>query len=79
MHVDHAIALSDFEATPRRDVVSIWLWLSDVEEERAAMRIGAHDCLLGVFSRWAASLTRSMALPLQPPAPTGTSARTGSG
>ena len=34
MHVDHAIALSDFEATPRRDVVSIWLWLSDVEEER---------------------------------------------
>ena len=57
MHVDHAVALSDFDATPRRDVVSIWLWLSDVEEERAAMRIGAHGRSLGVFSRGATSLT----------------------
>ena len=79
MHVDHAVALSDFDATPRRDVVSIWLWLSDVEEERAAMRIGAHGRLLGVFSRWAHFPLTPMALLLQPPAPTGTSARTGSG
>eukprot|EP01052_Picozoa_sp_SAG31_P043299 SAG31_NODE_7167_length_1768_cov_1.581186_3_plen_131_part_00 len=44
LHIDHAVRLVDFEARPRRDIVSIWIWLSDVPSERAAMRImpGSH-------------------------------------
>jgi hypothetical protein len=38
-HIDWQVTTSDFRATPRRDMCAIWLWLTDVEPERAAMRI----------------------------------------
>jgi len=43
-HVDIQYLLADFEATPRRIVCSFFLWLSDVNEQRAPMvfRPGSH-------------------------------------
>lgn len=38
-HVDWQVTESDFDATPRRDLLALWLWLNDVPAERAAMRI----------------------------------------
>lgn len=38
-HIDWQVTTTDFCATPRRDMCAIWLWLTDVEPERAAMRI----------------------------------------
>ena len=37
-HLDIQITTSDFQATPRRDLLAIWFWISDVTPERAAMR-----------------------------------------
>jgi hypothetical protein len=43
-HVDVQLTRSDFEATPRRDQLTLWLWLSEVTPESGAMRIlpGSH-------------------------------------
>jgi ectoine hydroxylase-related dioxygenase (phytanoyl-CoA dioxygenase family) len=43
-HVDLQITTSDFNATPRRDLLAIWFWVNDVPADRAAMRIlpGSH-------------------------------------
>jgi len=38
-HIDWQITESDFEATPRRDLLALWLWISDVPVERAPMKI----------------------------------------
>ena len=38
-HIDWQITESDFLATPRRDLLNIWLWINDVPAHRAAMRI----------------------------------------
>eukprot|EP01052_Picozoa_sp_SAG31_P026561 SAG31_NODE_2416_length_5732_cov_1.503462_3_plen_376_part_00 len=37
-HIDWQVSTEDFEATPRRDMCAIWLWLSNVTPDRAAMR-----------------------------------------
>ena len=43
-HIDWQVTEADFDATPRRDLLALWLWLNDVPAERAAMRIlpGSH-------------------------------------
>lgn len=43
-HIDLQVTKSDFDATPRRDMLALWFWVSDVTPERAAMRIlpGSH-------------------------------------
>jgi len=54
-HVDVQLTRSDFEATPRRDQLTIWLWLSDVTPESGAMRIlpGSHRAFM---NHWEQSL-----------------------
>ena len=44
MHSDGQVSLSDFNATPRREHLALWVWLKDVYPERAALRIlkGSH-------------------------------------
>jgi|EP01046_Picozoa_sp_COSAG06_P061069 hypothetical protein len=44
MHSDVQVASDDFDATPRREQLAIWMWLCDVPEDRAAMRVlkGSH-------------------------------------
>ena len=46
-HIDLQVTTSDFDATPRRDMLALWLWVSDVPPERAAMRIlpGSHRAI----------------------------------
>ena len=65
LHIDHTVRLSDLEARPRRDVVSIWVWLSDVPSERAAMRIlpGSHRQL---GEHWERMITTWQAHPDKP-------------
>jgi hypothetical protein len=36
-HIDTQMALTDFEATPRRTIAMLWLWLSDVTPLRAPL------------------------------------------
>ena len=36
---DWQVSESNFTATPRRDLLAIWMWLNDVPESRAAMRV----------------------------------------
>ena len=38
-HVDLQITTADFNATPRRDLLALWFWISDVTPDHAAMRI----------------------------------------
>ena len=38
-HLDWQVSESNFTATPRRDLLAIWMWLNDVPESRAAMRV----------------------------------------
>ena len=38
-HIDLQVTTSDFNATPRRDMLALWFWIVDVEPETAAMRI----------------------------------------
>ena len=44
MHIDVQVTTADFEATPRREHLAIWLWVNDVPAKRAAMRVlkGSH-------------------------------------
>jgi hypothetical protein len=46
-HIDLQITTTDWDATPRRDLLALWLWVSDVPPERAAMRIlpGSHRAI----------------------------------
>jgi hypothetical protein len=46
-HIDMQVSASDFDATPRRDILALWLWVNDVPAERAAMRIlpGSHRAI----------------------------------
>lgn len=43
-HIDLQVTATDFNATPRRDMLALWLWITDVQPETAAMRIlpGSH-------------------------------------
>jgi len=43
-HIDLQVTTADFDATPRRDMLALWFWVSDVTPQRAAMRIlpGSH-------------------------------------
>ena len=43
-HIDLQVTAADFDATPRRDMLALWFWISDVTPQRAAMRIlpGSH-------------------------------------
>ena len=43
-HIDLQVTASDFDATPRRDMLALWFWVDDVTPERGAMRIlpGSH-------------------------------------
>jgi hypothetical protein len=47
MHSDGQVSLSDFNATPRREHLALWVWLKDVVPERAALRVlkGSHVAL----------------------------------
>lgn len=38
-HLDWQITTADWNATPRRDLLAIWLWVEDVTPEMGAMRI----------------------------------------
>ena len=38
-HCDLQLTRSDFEATPRRDQLMMWLWLSDARPDSGAMRV----------------------------------------
>lgn len=38
-HLDVQLTRSDWDATPRRDQISIWLWCNGVPENRGAMRV----------------------------------------
>ena len=38
-HIDFQVTSADFNATPRRDLLGIWFWVTDVPADRAAMRI----------------------------------------
>ena len=73
-YVDHTVALSDLDATPRRDVVSIWLWLNDVPPGRAAMRIapGSHRILGEHWERMKEDWKQGKPLPVPPNDGTGT-------
>jgi hypothetical protein len=46
-HIDLQVTTTDWDATPRRDLLALWLWVSDVPPERAAMRIlpGSHRAI----------------------------------
>ena len=52
-HIDVQATLEDFEATPRRVRADLWLWLSDVPADRAAMRVlpGSHRSILAHWGR----------------------------
>jgi hypothetical protein len=43
-HMDWQVSESNFTATPRLDLLAIWIWLNDVPQQRAAMRVlpGSH-------------------------------------
>jgi hypothetical protein len=43
-HIDWQVSEQNFDATPRRDLLAIWIWANDVPEERGAMRLlpGSH-------------------------------------
>eukprot|EP01051_Picozoa_sp_SAG22_P017830 SAG22_NODE_2845_length_2161_cov_3.238603_2_plen_261_part_00 len=38
LHIDVQLTSSDFDATPRREQLVMWLWLADATEESGAMR-----------------------------------------
>ena len=38
-HLDVQLTRSDWDATPRRDQISIWLWCNGVPKNRGAMRV----------------------------------------
>jgi hypothetical protein len=50
-HLDVQITRSDWEATPRREMLAIWLWCNDVPLERGPMRVlkGSH---LPIADHW---------------------------
>ena len=52
-HIDWQVTETDFDATPRRDLLALWMWLNDVPAERAAMRIlpGSHRVIMQHFER----------------------------
>lgn len=52
-HIDWQTTESDFHATPRRDLLALWLWLNDVPAERAAMRVlpRSHLAVMRHFER----------------------------
>ena len=52
-HVDIQATLEDFETTPRRMRLELWLWLNDVPVNRGAMRIlpGSHRPIMEHWSR----------------------------
>ena len=54
-HIDLQITTADFNATPRRDLLAMWFWISDVTPDHAAMRIlpGSH---LPVMQHWEETL-----------------------
>jgi hypothetical protein len=54
-HVDVQITRSDWEATPRREMLAIWLWCNDVPLERGPMRVllGSH---LPLADHWEAKI-----------------------
>ena len=64
MHLDVQLTRSDFEATPRREMLAIWVWLTDVPAEKGAMRVlkGSHQPLM---DHWERTLTpeRAASLP----------------
>jgi hypothetical protein len=64
MHLDVQLTRSGFEATPRREMLAIWVWLTDVPVERGAMRVlkGSHR---SIMDHWEETLgpVRSASLP----------------
>lgn len=55
-HIDLQVTTSDFNATPRRDILALWLWVGDVTADRGAMRIlpGSHRT---INAHWERTLT----------------------
>ncbi len=43
-HIDWQVSEQNFDATPRHDLLAIWIWVNDVPEHRGAMRLlpGSH-------------------------------------
>lgn len=73
MHLDVQLTTADFNATPRREMLAIWVWLTDVPAHRGAMRVlkGSHRVIMAHWDRQLAS-SRQASLPrvhgLRPPA-----------
>ena len=47
-HIDVQLTSDDFDATPRREQLVMWLWLSDVTEDSGAM-VSDHHPFLCLF------------------------------
>ena len=56
-HTDVQVTAGDWEATPRRDHLAIWIWVDDVTPSRAAIRMlpGSHRTL---GTHWEAVLAK---------------------
>lgn len=52
-HIDFQVTSANFDATPRRDLLGMWLWVNDVPAERGAMRIlpGSHRPIMRHWDR----------------------------
>ncbi len=63
-HTDIQLTRSDWNATPRRNRMEIWWWLTDVEADRGAMRI-LPGSMNTVMDHWEQELssTQKQALP----------------
>ena len=63
-HIDLQISSADWNASPRRDLLALWLWVNDVPADRAAMRVlpGSHR---PIMRHWDSVLSdeRKLSLP----------------
>jgi hypothetical protein len=65
LHSDVQVTSGDFDATPRREHLGIWIWMDDVVPERAAIRVlpGSHRTLGRHWERALRHHTRGHPLP----------------
>ena len=47
LHIDWQVSEQNFDATPRHDLLAVWIWVNDVPEKRGAMRLlpGSHRAI----------------------------------
>ena len=66
LHSDVQVTAGDWEATPRREHLAIWMWMDDVTPERGAIRIlpGSHLTLGAHWEEMMAQHRDGQSLPL---------------